>query len=93
MRFPANQGNFWANGSNVSQGVRRAGFIQVDTDNDLRPDTFLPGTTSNFAAGASSRPGRADRGAQQKLRADYVYDEFGCHIEPPTEGHCPEIPY
>ena len=92
VRFPANQGNFWSNGSVANQGIRRSGFVQVDTDSDRRPDTFLPGTTSNFAAGVSDRPGRVERGPATKLIAqEYrVYDEFGCHIEPPTEGHCPE---
>lgn len=91
VRFPADQGISWADHFAPQQGVRRAGFIQVDTDNDRRPDTFLPGT-SNFAAGASSRLERPGKGPQQKLYQDtaYVLDDNGCHIAPPTEGHCPE---
>lgn len=65
VRFPANQGISWADHSALAQGVR-AGFVKVDTDNDRFPDTFLPGTSSNFAAGASSRPSRAGGGAEDR---------------------------
>ncbi len=93
VRFPANQGISWADQSGRAQGVR-AGFVKVDTDNDRLVDTFLPGTSSNFAAGASSRPVRGGRGAEAKVYQEqrYITDEFGCHIQPPTEGHCPEEP-
>ena len=56
VRFPVNQGRAWADHAAPNQGVRRTGFVQVDTDNDRVPDTFLPGTSVNFFAGASSRP-------------------------------------
>jgi hypothetical protein len=90
VRFPADQGISWANQYGPRQGVQNIGYVQVDTDNDRRPDTFLPGTSANFAAGASSRPARPSHGGPQAKM--YVYDEFGCHIAPPTEGHCPEVP-
>jgi hypothetical protein len=94
VRFPANQGISWADHLAPSQGVHPAGFIQVDTDNDRVPDTFLPGTSSNFAAGASGRVGRGGRGPESKIvQSPYIVDENGCHIQPPTEGHCPEVPY
>jgi hypothetical protein len=88
VRFPADQGIAWADHSGLTQGVRRAGFVKVDTDNDRLPDTFLPGTSSNFAAGASSRQGRGGKGPESKI--SQYYDSNGCHIQPPTEGHCPE---
>jgi hypothetical protein len=89
VRFPANQGIAWADHSAPAKGVRRAGFVQVDTDNDRVPDAFLPGTSVNFAAGASTagRPGRVGKGPEAKRSA-----VSGCHIQPPSEGHCPEEP-
>jgi len=87
VRFPADQGISWSDHFAPKQ-VQRAGFVRVDTDNDRLPDTFLPGTSSSFAAGAPSRMGAGGKGPQQK----YIADEFGCHIQPPTEGHCPEYP-
>lgn len=54
VRFPANQGITWSDRV-AKQGVRWNGFVQVDTDNDRVPDTFLPGTSTGFAAGASSK--------------------------------------
>lgn len=89
VRFPANQGISWADQVAPNLGIRRAGFVQVDTDNDRVPDTFLPGITSNFAAGIVFRPARGGRGPQEKLAQQYAVDDNGCHIQPPAEGHCP----
>lgn len=93
VRFPADQGIAWADRYPTKPGILGAGFVQVDTDNDRRPDTYLPGITANFAAGISSRPGAHDGKGRQVTAAAYIYDENGCHISPPTEGHCPESPY
>lgn len=82
VRFPDNQGISWADHFAPKQGVRRAGFVQVDTDNDRVPDTFLPGTSSNFAAGASSRPWHGGKGAETQM-PNY------CHMLS-GEWHCPE---
>jgi len=86
VRFPANQGIPWADHFAPKQGVRRNGFIQVDTDNDRVPDTFLPGTSSNFAAGASGRLGRG-KGAETQMVYCHrvVSDEDGT-----AEYHCPQ---
>jgi hypothetical protein len=97
VRFPADQGISWADRFPAKRGIQRSGFVQVDTDNDRLPDTYLPGTSLNFAAGAAIRPGRDGKGRQMKVDAavqqqDYILDENGCHISPPTEGHCPEVP-
>jgi hypothetical protein len=81
VRFPANQGISWADRFAPKQGVRRTGFVQVDTDNDRVSDTFVPGTSANFAAGASSRPGRT-KGAVTQMPVT-------CHMNG-TEMHCPE---
>lgn len=50
VRFPPRLNNFWSHrpGNN---GVEFEGFVVVDTDSDGQPDTFLPGTSRNFAAG------------------------------------------
>lgn len=96
VRFPANQGISWADQTPPSKGIRRAGFVQVDTDNDRVPDAFLPGTSSNFAAGVAFRAVRGGRGPEAKSAQQdqqYVLDSNGCHIQPPAEGHCPEEPY
>jgi len=82
VRFPA-KGLPWADQYAPNQGVRRAGFVQVDTDNDRIPDTFLPGTSTNFAAGASSRPRLGGKGPVTQLSTDY------CHFDSGKE-HCPE---
>jgi hypothetical protein len=80
VRFPANQGIDWAVRT-PSKLLQRSGFVLVDTDNDRVPDTYLPGTSVNFAAGASSRPKAAAMPP-------------GCHLvedaeEAVMEGHCP----
>jgi hypothetical protein len=92
VRFPANQGGVWADRFPPNRGVRWTGFVQVDTDNDRIPDTFLPGTTTGFAAGAPSRG--LDKGVKTQLLA-YCGDETipsNCHCvsqEAVLEGHCP----
>ena len=73
VRFPANQGIEWA-GEFGKNGIQRSGFVLVDTDNDRVPDTYLPGTSSNFAAGLPS-------GRQTKIISP-------CHTVD-DEGHCP----
>lgn len=83
VRFPINQGRPWADQATSKQGVRRAGFIQVDTDNDRVPDTFLPGTSVNFFAGASSRPRLGPQGPVTQMPTD------PCH-RTSTTVHCAE---
>jgi hypothetical protein len=79
VRFPANQGISWASETGLRQKVvRRTGFVLVDTDNDRVPDTYLPGTTPGFAAGATG-------GVRAKLVAQ-------CHTVD-DEGHCPAPAY
>jgi hypothetical protein len=82
VRFPINQGRSWAYTSN--RGVRRAGFVQVDTDNDRVPDTFLPGTSTNFVAGASSRPGLGGKGPVTQITTDPCHEDSG-------KVHCPYL--
>jgi hypothetical protein len=81
VRFPANQGNTWADRGS-KQSVRWAGFVQVDTDNDRVPDTFLPGTSAGFVAGASSK-WLGSRKPETELIAY-------CHLTPDDEAHCPQ---
>jgi len=51
--FPANK-NFWT--SQVGEGgVQHNGFVMVDTDSDGGADTFVPGTSRNFAPGWMDR--------------------------------------
>lgn len=83
VRFPVNQGRSWADHFAPNQGVRRAGFVQVDTDNDRVPDTFLPGTSTNFAAGATSRPGLGGRKPVTQIPTE------PCHGTG-AKLHCPE---
>lgn len=85
VRFPVNQGRSWANHDVSNQKVRRTGFVQVDTDNDRVPDTFLPGTSANFVAGASNRPRLGGRGPMTQLTSDgdACYNSSG-------KIHCPE---
>jgi hypothetical protein len=76
VRFPANQGIAWASETGLRQkAVRKAGFVLVDTDNDGVPDTYLPGTTSGFAAGAAN-------GIRAKMPTD------PCHTTI-NQTHCP----
>lgn len=85
VRFPIiPQGRSWADHFPSNQGIRVNGFVKIDTDNDRVPDTFLPGTSMNFAAGASSRPGLGGRGPVTQIAdADPCYDTTG-------KIHCPE---
>lgn len=84
VRFPANQRITWADrvGKN---GVERPGFVLVDTDNDRLPDTYLPGTSSNFAAGWKKTEGPRSKTGAALAVAD-------CHLVEDTEGHCPGGP-
>lgn len=84
VRFPVNQGRPWADHAAPNQGVQRAGFVQVDTDNDRVPDTFLPGTSVNFFAGVSSRPRLGAQGPVTQIPED------PCHYNN-TTTHCPEF--
>jgi hypothetical protein len=81
VRFPVSQGRPWADHADSNRGLRRAGFIKVDTDNDRVPDTFLPGTSVNFFAGAASQPGLGSRGPETQIAS-------ACHETDPTT-HCP----
>jgi len=47
--FPTNK-NFWTSQPG-EEGVRYNGFVMVDTDSDGGADTFVPGTSRNFAPG------------------------------------------
>jgi hypothetical protein len=88
VRFPANQGISWADHGVPGKALQRSGFILVDTDNDRSPDTYLPGTSANFAAGIRVKQTRGVSGALQKM---YYYDDNGCHFEEGrAEGHCPD---
>lgn len=84
VRFPANQGISWADRFAPKQGVRWTGFVKVDTDNDRVPDTFLPGTSQGFAAGASNRQGLGSRKPETALYNNVAE----CHSVD-DEGHCP----
>lgn len=77
------EGRSWSDHVAPNQPVR-AGFIQVDTDNDRVPDTFLPGTSVNFFAGASSRPRLGGKGPVVQISTDGPCYNGGGKI------HCPE---
>jgi len=47
--FPANR-NFWSSQPGEG-GVQHDGFVRVDTDANGEVDTFIPGTSRNFAPG------------------------------------------
>lgn len=81
VRFPAEPAIAWFDNPASGQ-VRWTGFVQVDTDNDRVSDTFLPGTTANFAAGTSNRPGRGGRGVETQMPNN-------CHTLS-GEWHCTE---
>jgi hypothetical protein len=55
VRFPVDAGHEWAAKPGAQKRIRRSGFVLVDTDGDRMPDTYLPGTSSGFFAGVSSR--------------------------------------
>lgn len=80
VRFSIKRGRPWADHAAPKQ-VRRAGFVKVDTDNDRVPDTFLPGTSVNFAAGVSSR--------RLEARGPVTQLESACY-EGDTTTHCPD---
>lgn len=82
VRFPANQGIHWAD--LPGRTIQRAGYVLADTDNDRVPDSYLPGTSSNFAAGVRYRPSAVE---------PMTYNNANCHLvnsaEAAAEGHCP----
>jgi hypothetical protein len=90
VRFPANQGIHWAD-IGLEKTIQHAGFVRTDTDNDRVPDSYLPGTSSNFVAGVRYEP------AGGGLVGNLQYDNPNCHLEnsaeAAAEGHCPGAPY
>jgi hypothetical protein len=74
VRFPPLPNQRWSTTPKPAT-LQKAGFVTVDTDGDGAPDTFLPGTTSNFNVGR----GTAFKATQQVL--------LDCHIVD-DEGHC-----
>jgi hypothetical protein len=72
IRFAPNPRAQWADKPGAG-GLEHAGFALVDTDGDRTPDTYLPGTSFNFAAGFSSRPEKSE--------------SVTCHISNSC-GHC-----
>jgi len=82
MHFPPARNQQWS--FSAGDVARYNGFVKVDTDGDLVPDTFLPGT-SNFVAGWPAEPHRFE--PQQKAVACPV----GCHCEPDEGQHCPAV--
>lgn len=50
VNFPPRRNSFWADRPGDG-GVEHPGFVIVDTTADGQPDTFLQGTSRNFAAG------------------------------------------
>lgn len=55
VRFPPRRNSYWAHKPGSGGGVA-AGFVVIDTDFDGQPDTFVPGTSRNFAAGWPPEP-------------------------------------
>ena len=72
IRFAPNPQAKWADKPGAG-GLQHAGFVLVDTDGDRIPDTYLPGTSFNFAAGFPSRPEKSAN--------------VTCHISDSC-GHC-----
>lgn len=69
--FPANR-NFWTSQPGPG-GVQHNGFVMVDTDSNGEADTFLPGTSRNFAPGwvqSEERVGVLHRGAVSQNSLD-----------------------
>lgn len=54
IHFPKNR-NFWASAPGEG-AVRFRGFVSVDTTANGEADTFIPGTSTNFAPGWSGSP-------------------------------------
>jgi hypothetical protein len=81
--FPPRRNSFWTDRPGKG-GISREGFVQVDTNADGSPDTFLPGTSRNFAAGwpAKARP---EGGA---LTAKALPCGENCHCDPSCSNHC-----
>ncbi len=74
VRFPVRGGHEWAAQPGLEKKLHRSGFALVDTDGDQIPDTYLPGSSSNFFAGVSSR------GMEMPVDP--------CHYVP-GQAHCP----
>jgi hypothetical protein len=62
--------------------AKRVGRVMVDTNGDLKPDTFLAGTSSNFAPGWSPDTIRTAKGCT-------LCEPESCHTDPSTlKEHC-----
>jgi hypothetical protein len=82
IRFPADRAFPWRA---KSAAPVPAGFVRVDTDGDLKADTFVPGT-SNFFAGQSSRLATSrGLGATAKIGGG---GQYICHDSGDEDQHC-----
>jgi len=80
--FPPLRNSTWARRGGEG-AIRHEGYVQVDTDYNGKPDTFLPGTSSNFAAGWPAGPRRLG-GILNKVATCGV----NCHCDPECSNHC-----
>ena len=55
VEFPPRRNSRWAH-KPAGGTVVANGFVVIDTDFDGQPDTFVPGTSRNFAAGSPPEP-------------------------------------
>lgn len=90
VRFPPAR-NVWA--SRPGPGIStHEGYVQVDTDANGRADTYVAGTSSNFAAGwrpdGSAAIPRTQLQIQQARLDQEMQLEVSCH-EDPCGLHCP----
>jgi hypothetical protein len=75
----------WTTRSNNNKSIERRGFMLVDTDGDLRPDTYVPGT-SNFAAGWRRVQDKRDLYYDQPIMFDDAWHQDPTH-EHVTSGY------
>lgn len=89
LRFQANPNAQWTDFA-PKRSVVAPGFIRIDTNGDRATDTYLPGTSSNFAAGWRFTPSRSFQALDDTIDPEPTYhcDSPGC-----THNHTTTPPY
>lgn len=88
IRFPPRRNSYWAHRAG-GDAVQFEGFVVVDTDADGQPDTFLPGTSRNFAAGWPAKP---DTDIFRRVDAPQSGSEVAGSLLPGVAGSLPTQP-
>ncbi len=86
LHFAAAENARWADGFGET-GLQARSQVAVDTDGSGRPDSFLRGSTPDFAAGLGAPLDGGAAGLHQRLQQPVEIEQRICHLAS-THEHC-----